>query len=535
MTSPPKTSTISFSIVVKLTFYGGIEEIGGNQILLEDADTRLFFDFGLPFGRRSLYFEEYLNPRPGAGLLDVLEMGLLPPLRGIYREDLLPDKSLWQRFESSPLYRRLKNLDGVLLSHAHLDHSGYISFLRPEIPIYSTSLTAFVAKAMQDSSPSNFEKEVCYANLRKLEGGYLRVQGNYTRRPFVFLDNPQLSEEAEGFWNSSPVKHKALEFLPAPTEKERIGNLRIKFFSVDHSIPGACAFAVETSSGWIVYTGDLRFKGKKAQDTKRFVTEAQKLRPYLLLCEGTRAGETGSVSEEEVYENALEAVKKEKGLVIADFGPRHVERLLTFLRIAQETERKLLILAKDAYLFEAMQLLSPKLSPLGEQEALLIYQDLKSRLAAWEESLHQHFPGKLVSSAEVQKNPQNFILCFSFWDLDELVDIVPQGGTYIYSSSEVFDEEGALDMKRLHNWIRHFELKGIGLPRENLGWKVPEGEQGLHASGHASGPELLELAREIRPQVLLPIHTEKPGYFLENLQGTEIKVCPPQEGETFTI
>ena len=32
--------------VTSLTFYGGVNEIGGNKILLEDKDTRVFLDFG---------------------------------------------------------------------------------------------------------------------------------------------------------------------------------------------------------------------------------------------------------------------------------------------------------------------------------------------------------------------------------------------------------------------------------------------------------------------------------------------------------
>jgi len=36
-----------------LTFYGGVNEIGGNQILLQDRDTRVFFDFGRSFVQKS--------------------------------------------------------------------------------------------------------------------------------------------------------------------------------------------------------------------------------------------------------------------------------------------------------------------------------------------------------------------------------------------------------------------------------------------------------------------------------------------------
>lgn len=75
--------------MVSLTFYGGVNEIGGNKILLEDKDTKVFLDFGKGFGRRSSFFEEYLNPRTANGIVDFLTMGLLPDISGAYRDDLL--------------------------------------------------------------------------------------------------------------------------------------------------------------------------------------------------------------------------------------------------------------------------------------------------------------------------------------------------------------------------------------------------------------------------------------------------------------
>jgi ribonuclease J len=32
-----------------LTFYGGVNEIGGNKILLQDRGKKVFFDFGMFF------------------------------------------------------------------------------------------------------------------------------------------------------------------------------------------------------------------------------------------------------------------------------------------------------------------------------------------------------------------------------------------------------------------------------------------------------------------------------------------------------
>jgi ribonuclease J len=56
-------------IVVKegttLTFYGGVDEIGGNKILLQDRGTRVFFDFGMSFAmKKQFYSPPFLSPKP---------------------------------------------------------------------------------------------------------------------------------------------------------------------------------------------------------------------------------------------------------------------------------------------------------------------------------------------------------------------------------------------------------------------------------------------------------------------------------------
>jgi ribonuclease J len=74
--------------LTSLTFHGGVNEIGGNKILLEDKDTRVFLDFGKGFSRRAKYFEEYINPAAN-GIEDFLTMRLLPDIKGLYRDDLM--------------------------------------------------------------------------------------------------------------------------------------------------------------------------------------------------------------------------------------------------------------------------------------------------------------------------------------------------------------------------------------------------------------------------------------------------------------
>jgi ribonuclease J len=532
-----------------ITVYGGALSIGGNKILLEDADTRLFFDFGTSFKVREQFFEEYLKPRPGAGLLDLLEMEwtdqhqtyfgpLLPRLEGIYRSDLIPPGGVWERYRDRADYGAIDHVDAVLVSHAHIDHTGYISFLREDIPVYSTAMTAFIAKAMQDSGLPELEKEVCYFAPRETDPQYDIIKTTewrrnpYVMRPFMLIDGDALDVEAQGFWKRQPGTGRGLRCCECDASCECVGELQVRHWPVDHSVYGACAWAVETSAGWVVYTGDLRLHGARGDVTRRFIAEAKALKPRVLICEGTRAGadraQDEQITEDDVRENALEEVRSAHGLVVADFGPRNIERLCTFLDVARATDRKLVILAKDAFLLEKMRLASPQVPTLEDTPELLVYRDLKTAPAFWEQTLRQRYPERLASGPDIKASGGDFIVCFSFWDVKNLIDMDPRGGKYIYSSSESYSEEQDIDFRRLHNWIHHFEMEGKGLPYIDEKGERGLEHPGLHASGHAAGSDLLELVKEIAPQTMVSVHTESPGYFVEGLKGTGIEVVVPE-------
>jgi ribonuclease J len=527
-----------------LTFYGGINEIGGNKILLDDGGRVLLLDFGFPYKRHKLFYEEYLKPRSGAGLLDPLTMGLVPPLEGIYREDL-ETAELWREFRGSPSYRKLEHVDGILLSHAHLDHSGHISFLKNSIPVYSTVATAFIAKAIQDSGKSDFDQQVCYFNPASLDcptgwrqTAFLSGSAAKQQRQFCVADVAPdgLSAGATQFWSSG-----FWEKTPRQRELASCGLLghtgcamNLRCFPVDHSIPGACAWAIETSSGWVVYSGDLRLHGKRAVLTRRFVDEAAALKPRALILEGTNVRRATNVAEHEVYENARRAIASSHGLVIADFPARDVDRLLTFLQIAKDIGKRLAILPKDAYLLKTMRLLEQTIPDIAEDKNIAIYQDTvaSKNPNLWMRNLFQEYASKTVLAGDVSSSQGQFILCFSFFDLNELPSIHPiRGSLYLFSSSEPHDEEQEIDFRRLHNWLKHYGLRGFGLPVESNGeWQIPDGEKGLHASGHACGPDLLRIAQEIRPEVLIPVHSEYPSFYIEHLSGSGVNVTLPTLG-----
>jgi len=112
--------------MTSITFYGGVGEIGGNKILLEDQDTRVVLDFGMSFGQSGKYFSEFLNPRKCNGLGDYFATGLLPDIPGVYREDYI-------RHMGRGKEDRL--VDALLISHAHIDHMAYIHHLRRDIEL----------------------------------------------------------------------------------------------------------------------------------------------------------------------------------------------------------------------------------------------------------------------------------------------------------------------------------------------------------------------------------------------------------------
>jgi len=512
---------------MRLIVLDGAETIGGTKIYLESRGTGLLLDFGINYKRWGLYYEEYIKPRAARGILDLLTLGLAPMIGGIYRDDLFP-QGYRPKLAELPV-------DGVLISHAHLDHCGLLGLLRAEIPVHASALSAAMMKAVQESGQLDYYSELAYINPRQPQEEDPRVlrtgqwrEGAYIGRRWAIVD--RVGERLREFL-TAPPNPQGKRLIPGAAEdsKDRVGGLKYKAFPIDHSIPGARAYAVETERGWVVYTGDLRLHGRWGELTEEFVAAARELRPYLLITEGTRAGAGGPrTSEAEVYEQALWAVQEHDGdLVIADFGPRNIERLDSFLKIAEETSRMLLVLVKDAHLLEALAAAEPEFDHL-QHPNLGIFDEVKVEQRRWEERLRERHAGRLVRLEEVHRSPGDFILAFSYWDLKHLLDLSPQGGLYIYSSSESYTEEQEIDLRRLWNWLKffHFEVRGFQLE----GGK-PVFPAGLHASGHASGEDLLWLAREIRPKFLLPVHTEYPEFFHRELRGEPTAVLAVREGE----
>ena len=437
-----------------LTFYGGVNEIGGNKILLQDRDVKVFFDFGMSFALKKQYYSPpFLSPKSEKSLQ---ELGILPKIEGIYTGEKSPE------------------IDAVFISHAHMDHSAYISFINRQIPVYCGETTKIILQALSEMRRADFEFNV----------------ENITLKPFRTGD------------------------------KIAIDDLEIEPVHVDHSVPGAYGFIIHTTNGAVVYTGDFRAHGAKPEMTSDFVEKAKEAEPVAVVTEATNM--TGaSVSSEGEVENKLNSiVGQADGIVLADFAYTDVDRFNSFYRIAKKNGRCLAVSLKQAYLLNALRRDKGLRLPDLNDENILIFRKSKKKYDKWESQIMEKYPDKIVDVFEVSKQQCKAVLAMSFYDLEELVEIQPEAGScHILSASEPFNEEMEIDFERLVNWIRHY-----GLPQYHV-----------HVSGHIMPLQLKAILKEINAAKIFPVHTENAELFVSFMRDLKGKVILTEKEKQYSL
>ena len=289
----------------------------------------------------------------------------------------------------------------------------------------------------------------------------------------------------------------------------KLGDLAITPVPVDHSLPGACAYIIETSAGNIVYTGDIRFHGRNASLSDAFVKQAKKAKPVLMLCEGTRISKETTDSEQGVLDEASRIIAGTKSLSIANYPIRDLDRMTTFKQAAEENKRTLVVNLKQAMLLETFKnkgLKAPKLSEcdiyIPRKSWGLVTEDMpKEQVEQDYETWERDFISRenAVTCNDIKKDEPSYVWRCDFFELKELLDIKPSAGSsYIRSVVEPFSDDMLLDNEISQNWLGHFNIKTTVQ---------------AHASGHASGPELRKMVEEIAPVAIVPIHTENPALF----------------------
>ena len=190
----------------------GKDTIGGTKILVTNNDQGLLLDFGLNFNHFGKYFEEYLKPRSCVGIKDFWDLNLLPKYRDLYRPDLIACDL------HNPRDLPVTSIDGVVLSHAHVDHCGLISLLKSDIPIITSGISAAILRANQDSGKSEQQNQICYIAEYKLETSRshnVLKSPNYRSSPHngrnVLVITNDLSDELTNFGDEAQGQMAAVE------------------------------------------------------------------------------------------------------------------------------------------------------------------------------------------------------------------------------------------------------------------------------------------------------------------------------------
>jgi len=227
-------------------------------------------------------------------------------------------------------------------------------------------------------------------------------------------------------------------------------NIPVRPVHLDHSVPGAYGFIMETQDGALVYSGDLRFHGTASRLSWDFVKEAVRARPKVLILEGTRVNSSRRDSEEAAFKSCVEKVKSCSGLVVVGLYPKDLDRLYTFYRIARENGRKLAIPLKTASVIDALKddphlslarqmwedkehffsaLPSGQIRQISGSGLLCLYVQ-RRQSEGWDQAVSL---GRRVSATEIGQAQNKFLWVRDFYHLTELVEARPNPGSITYT------------------------------------------------------------------------------------------------------
>lgn len=209
-------------------------------------------------------------------------------------------------------------IDAVVLSHAHLDHSGYLPRLVRDGfrgPIYGSSATLDLCRLLLLDS----------AHLQEADADYLNRHNLSSHKPALPLYTVEDAQRAIG----------ALRPLDFDTEQELPGGCRVQLSRAGH-ILGAAIVQLAYPGGRLVFSGDLGRYGDPLMPTPQAIGQAD----YLVI-ESTYGNRSHS---KELVLDALEAVimrtvKRGGSVVIPSFAVGRAQAILFHLWQLREAGR----------------------------------------------------------------------------------------------------------------------------------------------------------------------------------------------------
>jgi ribonuclease J len=331
---------------------------------------------------------------------------------------------------------RKEKVRAVIITHGHLDHIGAIPFVMPRIgnpPLYTRLLTSVMIKKRQEE----------------------------------FLHMP-------------PLDLRVVE----KDETITVGKLKVRFFSVTHTIPDAMGLIIETPWGSIVHTGDLKLDhidgvptdAEEAEYERAFKNE----NVLMLMADSTNVENPGfSIPEKQVHKNIEEIIKNVQGrLIVATFSSL-LERILKIIEFAEKYGKKVCVegrsMKQNIEICKQLGLLKPK----------------KDTMISSEE-IDQYPPERIIILATGAQGDEYAAMMRMANKTHKYVKITKRD-TVLLSSSVVPGNERAVqklkdNLSRQGAHIIHYRIADV------------------HSSGHANRDETAWIHKRIHPKFFMPLH-----------------------------
>ena len=245
---------------------------------------------------RNMYIYEYQDQ------ILIVDCGLGFPDETMLGVDLLLPDISYLLHTCMPEGKAKKKIVGMLLTHGHEDHIGGLPFILPQLPsfpLYGSPLTAALA-------------------------------------------NEKLTE-----FNTKPVV-QTVQFTDGNIQ---IGDFKITFIHVTHSIPDATHLFIETPAGNFYHGADYKFDltpaDRKRAEFPKIAQAAQKgITALLSDCLGAeRPGFTPS--EEMLTQNFEKTMRESKGKVFITTNSSNVSRLNQAIEAAEKLNRKVCFVGRS--------------------------------------------------------------------------------------------------------------------------------------------------------------------------------------------
>jgi ribonuclease J len=262
-----------------------------------------------------------------------------------------------------------------------------------------------------------------------------------------------------------------------------LGPFRVTFVALSHSIPEGNGLLIETPFGNVFHTGDWKIdetpvigEAPSPELLRRIGDEGV----LALVCDSTNVfQDSPSGSEESVHEGLLAKVAEARGRVLVTTFASNAARLQTIGRVAVETGRQLCVAGRSLdrilRVAQATGYLRDFPPPISFDEAMRLPRSQVLIIATGGQGEPRAALGRIAGGTHELK--------------------LGEGDTVIFSSRIIPGNEVAIG--RIMNQLSELGVK-----------IVTERQAHVHVSGHPGRPELVQMYKWVRPQIVVPVHGE---------------------------